>query len=98
MKPLTGEEMAAISCYLRRQERTEHPQGHSDSRSTSHRWYPSDEERQACCTVRAPSRAYPWSLMVHCRSLLHIAHLYGVEEGKLRSALAIADHAGPPTE
>lgn len=72
--------------YLDRQDRRSHPAGRKDSGG---RWYPSAEERRACCDgVRSPSRAWPWSLMVHCRTAAHVARLYGVEERELRRAVA----------
>jgi hypothetical protein len=72
---------AAVRTYRHRQVRLTHPDGRTDRGG---RWYPSDEERQACCTVRSPSRKWPWSLMLHCRTLRHIARLYGVNESELR--------------
>ena len=40
------------------------------------KWHPSDEEQCSCCkSIREPSRAYPWSLMTHCRSKNHIRTL-----------------------
>lgn len=59
--------------YERRQARIEHPSGRTDNGG---RWYPSDDEHCDCCNmVRQPSRAYPWSLMVHCRTKKHIKNL-----------------------
>jgi len=69
----------AARCYLARRARTEHPDGTYDG----HRWY--SAERCACCErIRKPSRRYPWSEMRHCRTIRHVACLYGVEEGDLR--------------
>ncbi len=66
----------AISCYEARQTRAEHPDGEFGK---GYRWYPSDTEKCPCCdNIRSPSRAYPFSLMVHCRTAAHIAQLYGV--------------------
>lgn len=68
--------------FKARQARSEHPDGKFDSAG---RWYPSDEERQSCCDfVRSPSRAYPYSLMVHCRSKKHIANLFASQEKSMR--------------
>jgi len=33
------------------------------------RWYPSQSYK--CCTTRAPSRNYPWSLFKHCLTYKH---------------------------
>ena len=71
--------------YLDRRDRRKHPQGRGDNGG---RWYPSEEERQACCeAIRTPSRAYPWSYMTHCRTMPHIANLYGVDLSSLRRAV-----------
>ncbi|WP_157943479.1 hypothetical protein [Pseudomonas orientalis] len=46
-----------------------HPEGEFDN---ARRWYPS--ERCECCDyIRTPSRAHPFSLMVHARTLEHVA-------------------------
>ena len=63
----------AISTWERRQDRDEHPDGYWDKAG---RWYPSEDEEQECCSrIRGPSRAYPYSLMKHCRSREHVAYL-----------------------
>ena len=68
---------AAISCYIRRQNRKSHPVGYFDRAS---RWFPSDKERQLCCEkVHPPSASQPNSLNLHCRSLRHIARIYQVD-------------------
>jgi len=72
----------ALIEYLNRRDRTSEPQGKYDRGG---RWYPDDEERRECCrTIREPSCNWPYSLLVHCRSLRHVAHLYGVDESELR--------------
>jgi len=72
----------ALIEYLQRQDRVSHPQGEFDNGG---RWYPSDEERQECCySIRSPSRNWPYSLLLHCRTLRHVARLYGVDEEELR--------------
>ncbi len=72
--------------YLARKERSAHPDGSFDRAS---RWYPSDDEWQDCCAgIREPSRAWPYSLMVHCRTLVHVANLYDVDEADLRNVVA----------
>lgn len=76
--------LQAARCFLRRQDRTEHPEGKLDGP----RWNPIGNERQACCShVREPSRAWPWSLMTHCRTLKHICIRYGVDEKEVRKVL-----------
>lgn len=84
---------AALSTYLARQDRREHPDGKFDKQG---RWDPSEAEGQSCCrAVRSPSRAYPYSLMKHCRSVEHVAALYGVDASALRKA---ARKARPPAK
>lgn len=69
--------------YIQRQRRESHPAGKFDRGG---RWYPSDEERQSCCSViRSPSRSWPWSLMTHCRTVEHVARLFGIEPAVLKA-------------
>jgi len=76
--------------YLDRQSRRKHPEGHFDNAG---RWYPSKDERRECCRlIRAPSRAYPYSLMLHCRTARHVARLCNVTRGEL---LAMAETLTP---
>ena len=71
--------------YIARQSRDTHPDGTFDRAG---RWYPSESEWCNCCTgIRSPSRAYPYSLMTHCRSAGHVAALYGVDARDLRRAI-----------
>jgi hypothetical protein len=71
----------ANNCYLRRKNRTEHPDGTFYSKG---RWYPSKEEKRECCErVSGPSKAYPYSLMLHCRTAIHIAELYSIQGHRL---------------
>jgi hypothetical protein len=68
--------------YQNRQDRTTHPDGKFDKGG---RWYPSDEEECSCCLhIRQPSRRWPLSLNKHCRSMAHVANLYGVSDKELR--------------
>lgn len=72
--------------WLRLQNRDQHPEGKFDNGG---RWYPSSEEQQECCgAIRSPSRAHPYSYLVHCRSLEHVAHRYGIPAKALRSRKA----------
>jgi len=72
----------ALIEYLQRRDRESDPLGGFDRAG---RWYPCEAEFRECCrTIREPSRNYPYSLLVHCRSLRHVAHLYGVDESELR--------------
>jgi hypothetical protein len=74
-----------VKCYINRNDRSNHPEGHFDSGS---RWYPLKSENCECCKyIRVPSRAYPYRLQTHCRSITHIANLYKVDESSLRKAI-----------
>jgi len=71
--------------YVRRQKRDVHPDGIFDGVG---RWYPSDSEERPCCDyIRRPSGRWPYSLMVHCRSVVHVAALYGVDPREVRRAV-----------
>lgn len=84
---------AAVDEYQRRRDRQSHPSGKFDSGG---RWYPSNEERRGCCSnIRSPSRAYPYSLMLHCRTIEHVAALYGIGARELRAAVRKAARPGP---
>lgn len=68
--------------YLARQARESHPKGEFDN---AQRFRPSEDERQECCDyIRPPSRTWPFSLMKHCRSIEHVANLFGVDITELR--------------
>lgn len=59
--------------YESRKTRNSHPDGTFDNGG---RWYPSESEHCPCCeSIRGPSRNWPYSLMVHCRSKKHIKNL-----------------------
>ena len=82
---------AAVQCYQDRHDRRTHPRGSTDKGG---RWYPDDTERQECChRIRPPSRAWPWSLMLHCRTIVHISHLFNVDPQVLRQAIRRAHNA-----
>jgi hypothetical protein len=77
---MTPEETAAE--YLKMQGRVLHPYGQRDGAG---RWYPVEKERASCCgNVRQPTRAYPWTLMTHCRTLKHVCTLHGQDIKKVR--------------
>lgn len=67
-------EYTAARIYLDRKARKAHPE--RDSRNKL--FFPSDAEERPCCkSIRTPSRRWPWSLMLHCRTLPHILALTG---------------------
>lgn len=87
----------AIKTYTDRRDRLAHPSGSFDRAG---RFYPdTDEWRHCCAAVRGPSRAYPYAYMLHCRTLAHVAALYGVDAGTLRAALrAVNPRLAPKRE
>jgi hypothetical protein len=60
--------------YKSRQDRQTHPDGKFDKQG---RWYPSEAEwvDECCRGIRSPSRAWPYSYMVHCRTKKHVENL-----------------------
>ena len=75
----------AMQEYYARRARQSHPAGIFDK---AQRWHPTKEERCECCeTIRSPTRAWPYSLMLHCRTIGHVAALYGVDVGELQRAV-----------
>jgi len=63
----------ALDLFHERASRNSHPEGRFDKAG---RWYPSEDEEQVCCSsIRRPSRAWPYFLMAHCRSLRHVINL-----------------------
>ena len=72
----------AARVYISRRDSVSHPAGKFDNAG---RWYPADAEHCECCNaVRSPSRAFPYSYIKHCRTIEHVAHLYGVDAKALR--------------
>lgn len=70
--------------YLKRKYRYTYPDGHSKGK----KWYPYEIEHAKCCdTIRSPSNAYPWSLMIHCKSLKHLCTLHDANISKVRKIL-----------
>lgn len=60
--------MAALVRYERRQARIEHPSGSFDK---AKRWYPTGRDEEVIDAGRSPSRSYPNSYNLACRSLAH---------------------------
>jgi len=73
--------VAARQTYRERQARAAHPDGKFDRAG---RWHPSAAEWRDCCSsVRSPTRAWPYSLMKHCRSAEHVAELFNVKRSEV---------------
>jgi hypothetical protein len=76
---------SAATEYVNRRDRFTHPVGHFDR---AKRFYPAESEARACCNdIRSPSRRFPFSYMTHCRTMIHVAHLFDVEVADLRGAI-----------
>ena len=71
--------------YVLRRDRGTNPIGTFDDAG---RWFPDrDLEWRDCCDdIRHPSRQYPYSLMTHCRTIVHVANLYGKDPRRVRRA------------
>lgn len=68
--------------FISLRDRNKHPVGTFCKNGS---WVASNAERRSCCAgIRTPSRNYPYSEMVHCRTLVHVACVYGLEESALR--------------
>lgn len=81
----------AAEAFRARRDRVSHPQGEFDN---AKRWYPHKNERCSCCAhIRSPSRTWPFSLMMHCRTAEHIAMLFDVDASDLRKAARLLDKA-----
>jgi hypothetical protein len=79
----------AAIVYVARQRRAADPQGTFDSGG---RWYPYGEYRDCCDRIRSPSRNWPYSLMLHCRTAKHVAALFSVPERDVRRAAKLFTH------
>lgn len=75
----------AIQKFMALQAREINPVGTFDNAG---RWYPDVDEKCDCCkSVRSPSRAYPYSLMLHCRSLRHICTKYELDYKEVKKVM-----------
>jgi len=77
---------------LQRKHRIRHPSGKFDN---AKRWYPDEMERCDCCEgIRSPSRSYPYSLMVHCRSTSHMSSVSGYTTATIKWAMKRIESEG----
>lgn len=67
---------AALQRYERRQARSEHPEGEFDKGG---RWYPEGKDEEVMGAVRSPSRSFPHSYNLACRSLAHCERYEGAD-------------------
>jgi hypothetical protein len=80
---LTEKLRNAGQLYLDLQGRRTHPNGATD---TGGRWYP-DHYLDCCKKIRTPSRRWPWSLMMHCRTMVHVAEQTNYSLSTIRTAV-----------
>ena len=74
---------SAAQEFIDLKERKTNPEGNFDSGG---RWYPS-RLCDCCHAIRNPSRAWPFTLMTHCRTAAHVAENRGVDASDIRSAV-----------
>lgn len=67
--------LQCAQAYIRRKGGREPPKGKFDN---AKRFYLAETFR-CCASIRAPSKAFPYSQNKHARSLVHVAHEYGLE-------------------
>ncbi len=72
--------IAAAQRYIKLQNRVIHPEGTFDNAKR----FNLAERHACCCGIRRPSRAYPFSEMVHARGAEHVACETGVDVSALR--------------
>ena len=83
----------AVACYRARRDRAEHPKGEFSGPRNDRAWKIDPSERQPCCASAKPSdlggrqKFIGHWLNQHCRSIEHVASLFGVAPDDLRSAL-----------
>lgn len=58
-------------------------------------WYPAPCEVRLCCQeMEPPILAFPWAYQRHCRTIKHVAALFGLEELELARHMGVrADQA-----
>ena len=79
---LTQKLRTAAQRYLDLRDRRADPEGTFDRGG---RWHPA--ETLACCgAIRTPSRAWPYSYLLHCRTVAHVAAAQGYPAATLRAA------------
>lgn len=77
--------VAAAGTYARRRARLEHPAGSFDRAGRFDLAEPTHKH------VRTPSRRFPYSEMVHGRTLGHCAFPHGADESGARAVVSLLD-------
>lgn len=81
-------EVLAAVRYIRRRDRIEHPAGKTDNGG---RWYPANSECLDTSFYRSPSRQWPWSYMLACRTAAHCAQMHGADVTSTRRIARLID-------
>ena len=82
------EVVQAAQEYRALRDRRTNPVGSFDKAG---RWYP---DSPCSCRVRYPSRAFPYSLLLHHRTAEHVAAVHGVARRDVLHVARLLDKAG----
>ena len=82
-------ELQAASLYLIRRDRLGHPDGYFDEKG---RWYAHGQDAAVMAPCRSPSRNWPYSEMLSCRTLKHCARYYDADTRLTRRAARAIEH------
>lgn len=80
---LTKKLRRVVGHYFDLQSRKAHPLGEFDN---AKRWTP-HTPLECCQGIRTPSRSWPYSLLTHCRSSVHVASENGYDVRTLQAAI-----------
>jgi len=82
---LSAKLRAAAQRYIDLKARRVHPDGEFDR---AKRFYLSEEESHECCSkIKPPSRNFPFSYMLHARTMTHVATAFHIELPRLKWAV-----------
>ena len=82
---LTAALRTAAQRYIDLKARRVHPDGSFDKHN---RFYLADEESHECCSkIKPPSRNFPFSYMLHARTMVHVATAFHIELPRLKWAV-----------
>lgn len=82
----------AATLYQNRKARLAHPEG----KWNNGLWFPTGSEVQPCCQhIAEPTKDYPYSLMLHCRTLPHICNLKRVLAKDVRQHFKLHEATDP---
>lgn len=81
--------LKAAATFVQRKNRSENPEGKFDNAG---RWYPAGRDAEVFdAAVRSPSRAWPYSYLVHARTAAHVARLYDADPKQVRKAAKLIE-------